>query len=184
MKFSLKSNYQKFSKTFINFGRELTDSIIPDAVEKLLKQMCEDMIKDIKANIGEIREGSGLSNIDFTDIKPVYDKVNGTGTIYIGKNTTPLEMRDHNMVNPYLFIQFGYGIVGQENPVQYHTFNRWEYNINNHVKAWSYIGTDGEEYWTRGRKGTNFFYKIVAKYRQQWKDIVKQEIQEYYNTRR
>lgn len=182
MKFELKSNYEKFSKNLIDFGRHLTDAIIPETVSNLLKQMCEEMIEDIKSSIGDIREGSGLDNIDFNDI--TYDFDGRQGTIYVGKSTPAIPMPDGRMVNPYLFIQFGYGIVGEENPVQYASFSRWEYNINNHVKAWTYLGTDGKTHWTRGRKGTNFFYKIVAKYRQQWKDIVRQEIKDYYNTRR
>ena len=181
MKIELKSNYEKFSKQLVDFGRYLVDGIIPVSVDKLLDRMCQEMITEIKNGIGDIRDGSGLANISLDDIKYEFD--GRTGTILIGQNTAPIEMKDGRMVNPYLFIQFGYGIVGEENPVQYHLFNRWEYNVNNRVKAWTYIGGDGKTYWTRGRKGTNFFYNVINKYRSEWKNIVRDEIKEYYKGR-
>ena len=179
MKIALKSNYDQFSKRLIDFGRDLTESAIPASVETLLEKMCQEMKEEIRNGIGDIREGSGLSEVDLDDIE--YDFDGRIGTIHIGRNSAPIKMKDNRTVNPYMFIQFGYGIVGEENPIEHHLFNRWQYNVNNHVKAWTYVGGDGQTYWTRGRKGTNFFYSVINKYRREWKNIVRDEIKEYYN---
>ena len=179
MKIALKSNYEKFSKRLFDFGRYLTEGAIPVAVESLLDRMCQEMIAEIRSGVGDIREGSGLADVDLDDIKYEFD--GRRGTIHVGRESAPIVMKDGRTVNPYMFIQFGYGIVGEENPIEHHIFSRWQYNVNKHVKAWTYVGGDGQTYWTRGLKGTNFFYSVINKYRKEWKNILRDEIKDYYN---
>lgn len=179
MEIKLKSNYDKFSKQFLNLPYKL-DSGIKNAVEQVLKAMCKDMKKEIEINRNIwFENGSGLDAVDSTfglgdDIE--YECDGFSGTIYVGRNTPKLSMKDGRTVNPYLFIEFGYGIEGANSPAKYHTQNKWEYNINNRTKSWWYAGFNGEKVNTSGRVGINFFYNTIAKYREKWKDFAREAL--------
>lgn len=170
MKFQMKSNYNDFVKRFQNIS-DIIDATMQDAVSEILRQMCEDMKNEINENRatweqeGTIMEALKLGN----DIE--YEVSGARGIIHIGRNTPVIKMTDGKTVNPYLFIQFGYGIEGKANPVQYAAQNRWEYNVNKHTKAWWFTGTDGKPHWSLGRFGIDFFYQVMNKYRDKWKQI-------------
>ena len=170
MKFSLKSNYDTFVKR-LNSIPDIIDSTMQDAVSEVLQQMCEDMKAEILMNRQTWeQEGSIMASLGLgQDIE--YEVKGQTGTIYIGRNTPLIKMSDGKTVNPYLFIQFGFGIEGQANPIQYAAQRRWEYNVNQHTKAWWFFGTDGKKHWTFGRIGIDFFYQVTNKYREKWKQI-------------
>ncbi len=173
MKFELKSNYNDFSKRW-NKLPDLIDEATYNTVNKILYQMCEDMKREIAENTAtwlghDTTKLFGLGN----DIE--YEVSGNYGTIYVGRNTPELQMADGRTVNPYLFIQFGFGIEGEANPVRYANQRRWEYNINDHVKAWWYADENGDVEWSVGRIGIDFFYAVIDKYRDQWKKIAQEE---------
>lgn len=177
MPIKFKSNYNQFSKRLANYSF-LIDDAMRATVETVLQHMCDDM----KAEIARERDvwqerGSSLDLLSLGD-DITYEIEGNQGTLYVGRNTSLITVGEgvnQRQVNPYLFIQFGYGIVGEENPVRYHTQNGWEYNINNHDKAWFYWGTSGERIQTSGRRGIDFFYNVISKYRKKWKEFANLE---------
>lgn len=173
----IRSNYDRFRKRLLNLPYRI-DEAMQEAVKEVLEAMCEDM----KFYIMEYRdtwleEGSGLDAIDknFGLGEDIEYELNGSsGTIYVGRHTPDLVMSDGQHVNPYLFIQFGYGIAGALKPVRYSIQSQWAYNVNGHEDAWWYMGYfDGErkKVYTKGRQGIDFFYKTIDKYRNKWKEI-------------
>lgn len=82
------------------------------------------------------------------------------------KNTKNQE-RDLGIVRNYdegfsiaLALEYGTGLVGQENPVQ----GAWEYNVNNYGEAgWFYKSVNGEVLRTRGFKGFEI-YRYTAEH--------------------
>lgn len=193
MEFKLKSNYNSFIKNIKQIPNIL-DTVMRRETENILKKMCEDMRRDIEENKSTWLEiGSSLDFLDKTGgINPerdiTYELKDNGGTIYVGSNNL-ITMKDGRTVNPYFFIEFGYGVEGQENPVNYHTQNGWEYNINNHQRtestykngkpkgAWWYWGYNGERIETNGRKGIDFFYKTVRKYKKEWQRIIDEALE-------
>lgn len=172
MKFSLKSNYNDFIKRLSKIP-EAVDIETQSAMNTLLSEMCESMKQIINSERATWFEyGSPLSAISGDDITYSLTDDGTGGIIYVGKNTEPFEMSDGRTVNPYLFIQFGFGIQGQNNPVQYATQRRWEYNINEHTKGWAFIGIDDEPHWTTGRIGIDFFYRVIEEYKEKWKEVL------------
>jgi hypothetical protein len=174
----LKSNYKDFIRRINSIPNALETSM-SETVETVLKQMCEDMKNELSYAKSYWMDNGGLEAVynasGGEDIE--YESFGYTGTIYVGRNTPELTVgKDNNQrkVNPYLFIQFGFGIVGEENPMPYAKQRRWEYNINGHTKAWWFMGINGEKQATAGQKGYDFFYSVIKKYRQNWKNIAKE----------
>lgn len=175
MKIQVKSNFNNFIKRFRDIPR-IIDVASYDAIKELLERMCEDMKEEIRsqrdtwAEVGGPFENWGdLGN----DIE--YEVNEKSGRIYVGRNTHTLKVGkgdNRREVNPYMFIEFGWGIQGEQNPVRYHTQHGWEYNINKHREAWSFYGVNGNLITTTGRRGIDFFYNTINKYRKEWKDIV------------
>lgn len=175
----IKSNYNDFIKRIQSIP-EAIDRGSQEAIEKLLDMMCEEMKAEINNNRATWSQyGSPLSMIDGNDITYTIRKDGTGGTIYVGRNTPKILVGKGNNardVNPYLFIEFGYGIQGENHPVQYASQRGWEYNINNHQKAWAFVGIDGEWHSTNGRIGIDFFYRVIERYRDNWKAIASQAI--------
>lgn len=182
MKIRVKSNYNDFIKHISKLPE-----IIDIEMQDLLRQSLEDMVNDMKSDIQSMRStwlerGSALDELDSheglgNDIE--YELEGNKATIYVGRNTSKLTMKDGRQINPYFFIEFGYGIEGQNNPVQYAAQNGWAYNINGHKKSWSYeawysVSDDPIYIHSTGRQGIDFFYKAVRKYRQNWEKLAEE----------
>ena len=178
---ALKSNYDQFIKRIRDLP-DMLDEASYFAVEEVMDQMCEYIKNEIKSN-REIwyQEYGGVDPSLGDDVE--YEIDNNVGTLYIGRNTKTIEMNDGRQVNPYLFIQFGYGIRGQNNPVRYHYQRNWQYNINNHTKAWWFIGTNGEPRPSYGRIGIDFLYRAMQKFRPELKAAMGREISKKINKR-
>lgn len=172
MAIKLKSNYSEFIKRIEAIPKNLEVSMT-EAVENILKRMCEDMKRELSSASDYWKDNGGLETIyninGGTDVE--YEVDGNSGTIYVGRNTSLIKMKDGKTVNPYLFIQFGFGIRGQDNPVEYAVQRRWQYNINEHTEAWWYWGLNGKKQYTEGQVGFDFFYSVLKKYRTEWKDI-------------
>lgn len=152
---------------------------IDDTATSLAQLLLQRMVKEMKEEIAINRsiwqqEGSELMYLDGEDIR--YEWNGRTGTIVVGEHTDKIIMEDGAEINPYMFIEFGFGLVGQSHPAKYYKANGWEYNINDHETGWTFRGVDGIDHYSEGNKGINFFYNIINKYRKEWKKIASQSL--------
>lgn len=168
MKFKVKDNFDDFMKRFNAFAQSF-EPTMQDVMNTLLSDMCEEMKQEIDENRSQWEEsGSALELLQLGD-DIEYEIAGNHGFIYVGRNTNKIKMEDGRDVNPYLFIEFGWGIAGEQQPIQYSAQRRWEYNINAHDKAWVFMGYDNRPHKSIGRVGIDFFYRVVKKYRKIWK---------------
>ena len=193
MKVQVKSNFNDFIKK-IKAIPQILDESLEQSVLNLLEEMKTEMLDQINSTRGDwLEPNGGLSAVDSAsrlgreeDITyEVVRKGNGTltGTIFVGRDAPRLLVGSgsrRNNVNPYLFIEFGWGIKGEEQPANYAIQNGWVYNINEHTKAWVYTGTDGAKHKTAGKNGINFFYNTIRKYRKRWRELVAQDTRLYF----
>lgn len=173
----VKSNIKDFLKAYRK-KVENVKSILNGFAEKLAQKMSEDMAYEITSKkFVWVEEGnlSLVSAIDF-DIEQVGENA---VRVTIGDNLGVIGMSDGNLVNPLYFIEFGFGIVGKNNPMQGNEENDWEYDINGHgEKGWFFYDNYGQLVHTQGREGINFMYNTIQKYRTAWKDYLIQLLNE------
>ena len=164
-------NTKNLQKRLKRLGNHL-GSYASFAAERLLSRMVAEMKQQIAENESIWQEdGSGLSLIvDGDDIE--YEWNGNSGKIIVGAKTSRIKMQDGTTVNPYMFIEFGFGLIGQDFPTSHASQNGWRYNVNNHTKGWFYKGVDGGKHYSEGTQGISFFYGIISKYRKQWKKLV------------
>ena len=174
---SITSNIDQFLKDFrrVTYGY---NSVIRLIAIKVAQRMCEDMALEISQlkYIWE-EDGGGMSDlpqIDF-DIK---SESEGSIVVSIGENLPKLEMKDGNTVNPAYFIEFGFGIVGQNSPKHNRSKYDWKYNIHGHEHEWYFRGKYNELLKSSGREGINFMYNVIQKYKKGWKDVFESLIEE------
>lgn len=176
---TIKSNI----KEFLNNYRKITENfkvVLNNIATKLAEKIVQDMKTEIETNRFQWAEKGSLeyiSNIDFL-ITPTSNK---SVMVSIGDNLKKHIMSDGTLVNPVFFIEFGFGIVGQNNPSKNHELFDWEYNINNHTDAWWYMGFDGQFYQTKGSKGINFLYKTLHRKKNVWVNYLKELLKENAN---
>lgn len=174
---TIKSNIDKFLENYKK-KVEATQKSLLNIAEKLAQKMSSDMAFEIsQLRYVWVEEGklSTISNIDFSI------EIIGASSVRvsIGNNLTPFAMSDGTLVNPVYFIEFGFGIVGQDNPKENHSKYDWEYNIHNHDSAWYYRGLNGELLKSSGREGINFMYRVIQDYKNNWKKYLKELIGEF-----
>lgn len=58
-----------------------------------------------------------------------------------------------------MFVEFGTGIRGKQDPNQYDYAQGWKYDVNEHGEAgWVYKGDDGKLHWTKGMPSRPFMH--------------------------
>ena len=153
---SVNSNIKEFLANYRKKAEKFT-VFLNNVAQKLADKMVEFMRQEIVAKKNVWYEYG--SYIDIPDVGfniiPIDDK---TIKVEIGNNLPLLEMNDGTMVNPAFFIEFGFGIIGQNNPMKNNELYNWEYNINKHTKGWAFLGRDGKFYGSKGKEGINFMY--------------------------
>ena len=161
--FKIRSNYNQFDRHI----KDVADMLDPDAylaMDEVLDEICEEMKQEIISKKDTWCEAwSPLEKDKSLGTDITYEIKDNKATIYVGRNTDKLTMQDGTTVNPYYFIEFGWGIVGENNPINYHLQNGWLYNINHHTQAWWYVGYNGEPRASYGRKGIDFLYNAMKK---------------------
>lgn len=180
---SFKDNFNVLDRHI----KDVADMLDPDsyfAMHDVMKWICNKMKEDILSKSSEWREQySSLDAIDDIGTDIEYEIKDNVATIYIGRNTKPIEMKDGRTVNPYYFIEFGWGIRGEESPVNYHSQNGWEYNINGHIHAWWYVGSNGEPRASYGRTGIDFLYRAMQKLKPELEDALAKKFKKrWYST--
>lgn len=173
----IKSNWHRFKQHLELLPKQIEDET-QKAMEKILEKMCKEMKARLNSASKYWMDNGGLEAIyDVNGNQDIeYEIVDNKGTLYVGRNTSRLKLKDGRVVNPYLFIEFGYGILGQNNANPKAYLQDWEYNVNNHEKAWWFVGLNGERTWTMGQRGFDFFYPVIEKYKKEWKNIVSKRI--------
>jgi hypothetical protein len=186
---TISSNINEFLKTYRKKVEKIKNVLLGIA-EKLANQMAQDMYNEIKRteNIWAIEDN--LNNHDETgkmgfhmgkDFNYWFDiqlLENNSARVTIGQKAEPHILKDGTIVNPAFFIEFGFGIVGQNNPAKNSEAVGWVYNKNNHEKAWQYLGWDFVDHISDGAKGINFMYNTIEKYRGNWSNYLKQLFKE------
>ena len=156
---TIKSNIDKFLQNYrkrIESFKIILYNIANKLADKMIKSMKDQIKRDFYTwwEFGSYVEIEEFDNISF-DITQLDET---SIRIDIGKNLPLFEMSDGALVNPAFFIEFGFGIVGQNNPKKNHEVFNWEYNINGHTKGWVYMGRDGAFHGSKGKLGINFMY--------------------------
>lgn len=175
--FRVKSNARRFLSKLNQLPKQIDDEL-QASMQEILENMCREMKGRLASATTKWFDNGGLEAVynasGNQDIE--YEIVENKGTIYIGRNSAKLMMKDGRIINPYLFIEFGYGIIGENNPNTNAHLQNWIYNINDHKKAWWFAGINGEKTWSMGQKGFDFFYPVLEKYKKEWKNIVSKRI--------
>lgn len=180
---TVKSNIDEFLKAYKK-KVDRFQSVLQGFAEKLAKKMSDDMLQDIfttkmtwapnELQQDETGKMGTIEDVRF-DIVPTS---NTSVKVVIGENLPKHIMTDGTLVNPVYFIEFGFGIVGQENP-QKNTENfGWVYNKEGHETAWWYKGFDGKAHYSKGAAGINFLYRTIDKYKTDWKNYLIQLLNE------
>lgn len=180
MKIQVKSNYNQFIKRLKKIP-DMLETAGKDFVEHILKLMRQDMINEINLHRTEWEDGGAMDVwANGADIEKAiqYELSESGKTGRIVVKSDPITLANGDEVNPFFFIEFGYGIIGQNNPALYASSNGWIYNINNHqnfiIYAYDNMAGEKETVKTQGTKGINFFYNTVAKYRNNWKQYAEE----------
>lgn len=144
------------------------DSIL----EKIANRVRSYIIDDYKLNGSIWREVNGnLETVDGDDV--IVEKKGSTYIIAIGRNTEPFDMPNRQnssnpnyaglpkTVNPYFFIEFGFGIIGQNNPIKNAPNFGWRYNLRPYSHGWHFRGLDGTRTYSRGTKGIGTISTLI-----------------------
>jgi hypothetical protein len=177
---TVKSNISEFLKNYRKRVGNFKNTLNVLA-EKLAQRMSQDMAYEITSKkFVWVEEGnlSLVSAVDF-DIEHIGDNA---VRVTIGDNLGVIGMNDGTLVNPLYFIEFGFGIVGKNKPMQGHSEKGWEYDIKDHgEKGWYFYDNYGELVHTQGREGINFLYNTIQDYRNNWRQYLKELMTEIGN---
>ena len=188
----VNSNIKDFLKNYKKKVDKLKTALLGIA-EKLAKKMSEDMYKEIQRTedvwaiyepeneqdeTGKMAYHKGKSFDYWFTIESID---NNSVKVSIGDNARKHVMSDEAIVNPAFFIEFGFGIVGQSNPMKNSEAYSWIYNRNHHITAWGYAGWDGKGHISKGAEGTNFMYNTIQKYKDNWNSYLKELLEEQAN---
>lgn len=164
------SNYKKKTNSFIFTLQKLAY----DLAVKISQDMRNMILKDTRWE-----EEGNMSDINDVTFRPEILS-NNMVRVHIGENLPLIEMSDGTLVNPAFFIEFGFGIVGEQNPKENHENYGWDYNINDHKDYW-FFKYNGELLKSKGREGINFMYITMQEYAIKWKAYFYELLARYSN---
>lgn len=166
----VSSNINEFLKHYKKRIHNFKD-MLDNLAEKLARRMSDDM-KNIIQSDRRWQEHGNLSQIDNVDF--TIEKINGsTVKVSVGENLPKFKMTDGTLVNPAFFIEFGFGIVGENKPKEGKDRYGWEYNIRGHKESW-FFWYDGILMESEGREGVNFIYQTMDNYRKNLQKYIKE----------
>lgn len=65
-----------------------------------------------------------------------------------------------------VYVEFGTGVVGKDNPHPDLSIAGWRYDVNGHGElGWWYPGKDGKFHWTKGMESRPFMYNTAQQLR-------------------
>lgn len=176
----INSNIDKFINKYTKRVNAITKTL-QEIAEKMAQRMSTDMALEISRNRTLWEESGGtMSRIDSIDFD-IRDNGKCGYIVEIGNNLPKVLVGDSKasalrqflgyepkLVNPIYFIEFGFGIIGENNQSPHHDEYGWYYNLNQHKDAW-YYRDSGNLFSSMGTKGINFMYNTIEKYRVDWK---------------
>ena len=173
----ITSNIDEFLKNYKKKVQNFEETI-NNIAEKLAIRMSNDM-KNMIFNDMRWQEHGNLSRINDVDFR--VEKINQNSVrVYIGETLPKFIMTDGTLVNPAFFIEFGFGIAGQENPMKNHDKYQWESNIRGHKDSW-FFWYDCILMESKGTEGINFMYNTIKNYKDNWKQYLKELLEEQGN---
>lgn len=188
MKITVKksNNFDKTIESYIERLKRL--KYIEDIKTLILTSVANAMVNDMKMLLsGNIPEWSyPMPDGNDSSYQPSANEIqlksvsNGVATITVGDNAPLIQMSkkgkytpnsDGAMVNPFFFIEFGFGLKGEANPIDNITSYDWEYNINNHTNDKAQFS------WKiNGAVGVGFIQHTIRDYSTRWIDIAVLEL--------
>ena len=174
---SVKSNIKGFIENYKKKVANL-NIVLNNIANKLAEKMSTDMKSLIQTDSKWKEHGnlSKINNVDFR-IEPISQN---SVRVHIGEKLPKFEMSDGTLVNPAFFIEFGFGIIGQNSPKQGAEKHDWQYNIRGHKDAW-YFWYEGVLMESEGREGINFMYNTIQRYKDNWQNYLKELLKENAN---
>lgn len=192
---TVKSNINEFLK---NYRKKVANfkTVLNSLAVKLAERMSADMKDRINSSKTKWAEPQTfldtLPEVGF-DIQPIGDNA---VRVSIGENLPKRkvggttysiypETQQVKYINPIYFIEFGFGVIGQQKPSKGHEEKGWRYNLNDH-------GTHTENPWhfydemkalrtSSGQEGINFLYNTIQDYRDNWQQYLKELMTEIGN---
>lgn len=170
---NINSNVADVIKFFEEKQRRVqdTESAILKKVAERIRQRLLTMYSAMSYDSEEL-----LSLIDVDDIDIQYQP--NRCIIKIGSNTEKMTMKDGSQVNPFFFIEFGFGLIGEQNPTKKSKDYNWVYNVNKHKSGWYYTSkvTGETRVWTQGYSGANAFDNIITNFKNICNEVIREEI--------
>lgn len=181
----VKSNVDKVIKSFQKFRNAYKVSLEKIA-ERLGEAMCGEMVNEIQKYRSIWLQPNGnlekVGNISYSIQKSGENSIkvilgDNLPLIKVGNTAYSLpHNKEEKYVNPLYFIEFGWGVIGEQNPKEGATKYSWKYNTNEHGREtenpFYFWGNDGILVETEGREGINFLYNVFEEYRTKWKQIL------------
>lgn len=175
---TISSNINDFISKYKNRVNKI-NAVLGMLAERLAQRMSADM-KELIDKDRRWQEDGNLSRISQVDFR-VETIENNKVRVHVGENLPKfVMMNDGTLVNPAFFIEFGFGIVGEQNPKQNHSAYNWEYNINGHKTSW-FFRYEGKLIRSSGREGVNFIYTIMQEYKNNWEKYFRDLLSEIDN---
>lgn len=83
-------------------------------------------------------------------------------------------------INPYFFIEFGFGIIGKEGSSNLASKYNWEYNIRPYSNRWHFKGINSRRTESRGQLGVKAISDIVLNFKKICEQVQReQEMKQY-----
>lgn len=146
---------------------------ITPMLDKIAEKVKDYIINEYQRNGTIWQEKNGnLQEVSGDDV--VIIKGVGSYIITIGSKTQPFDMLSYERltnpnysglpseVNPYFFIEFGFGIDGENNQIENAPKFGWRYNIRPWSNGWHFTGKDGTGTWSTGGRGIGAISKLVG----------------------
>lgn len=174
---NITSNIKTFLPNYLKKTNGFRMALQKFAYE-LAIMMSQDMQKMISGDI-KWQENGNMSTINNVSFR-IEILSNNMVRVHIGENLPLIQMNNGTLVNPIFFIEFGFGIVGEQNPKENHENYGWDYNINQHTKKW-FFRYNGQLLSSEGREGLNFMYLKMQEYLVKWKVYFYELVARYSN---
>lgn len=166
----------KGADEIINRIKNIQKSIQSNSYDSMLNKIAErvkDFIINDYTSKGSIwrEENGNLQTISGDDV--IVEKKDSTYIVALGRNTQLFVMPNREnssnpnyfglprTVNPYFFIEFGFGITGQQNEITNAPNFGWRYNIRPYSHGWHFRGLDGTRTWSTGTKGIGAISALI-----------------------
>lgn len=178
---NIKSNIRTVRKSFQKYVGKFNNKL-SQVIEYVTNQFYDELVKNINKFLPNPVRNILTNEIEEDDYSFMYDiniqKENDLlFKIKLGENSLR-KASDGNLVNPFYYYEFGFGIMGEGTYKNYSDAIQfgWSYDVNNHSYAgWTYK-VNGMTYWTNGVNGLGFLQETVDWYKENKEQILQDAI--------